>query len=245
MRWTTAFLDLPAEQAADAAAFWQAVTGSGLSARRGERGQFATLLPPTGDAYLRVQTVAAGPAHCHLDLHSDDREGLAAAAEQLGATIVATVDDVEVLHSPGGLPFCAVNWDGETVRPPPVTWPGGASTVDQLCLDIPADTYRSEVAFWAALTGSQQQVGGLPEFRYLQRPDGIPLRLLLQRLDDPAPAVTAHLDLAADNVAHEVERHQAFGATVLRRMPHWTTLADPAGLAYCVTRRPATTGAPR
>jgi hypothetical protein len=34
--------------------FWQAVTGSGLSAARGTAGEFATLLPPAGREYCLV-----------------------------------------------------------------------------------------------------------------------------------------------------------------------------------------------
>ena len=52
-------------------AFWREVTGSELSPLRGAAGEFATLLPADGDAYLRVQRVADGPGGHHLDLHVD------------------------------------------------------------------------------------------------------------------------------------------------------------------------------
>ena len=54
VRWLTAFLDRPAATIDAATAFWRTVTGSTLSTPRGEHRQFATLLPPDGDAYLRV-----------------------------------------------------------------------------------------------------------------------------------------------------------------------------------------------
>jgi hypothetical protein len=71
----------------------------------------------------------------------------------------------------------------------------------------------------------------------------MPLRLLLQRLDDdPDAPCRAHLDLACDDVAAEQDRHEALGAVVVRQMPNWTTLPDPTRLAYCVTRRNPSTG---
>ena len=71
----------------------------------------------------------------------------------------------------------------------------------------------------------------------------MPLRLLLQRLDESqAPGCTAHLDLASDNVPAERARHESLGAEVVRVMPSWTTLQDPAGLRYCITGRNPVTG---
>lgn len=70
------------------------------------------------------------------------------------------------------------------------------------------------------------------------RPEGQPLRFLLQRLDDDQPCVTAHLDLASDDADAEADRHVALGAAEVRRTGGWITLLDPSGRAYCVTRRP-------
>ena len=67
-RWLTVFLDFPAPAFEPGVAFWQEATGYGLSAFRGPRGEFATLLPPSGEAYLRVQRVLDGDGGCHLDL---------------------------------------------------------------------------------------------------------------------------------------------------------------------------------
>jgi hypothetical protein len=70
----------------------------------------------------------------------------------------------------------------------------------------------------------------------------MPLRLLLQRLDaDDEREAGAHLDLACDNVPAERARHERMGAAVVAE-PSWTTLRDPAGLAYCITRRGPKTG---
>ncbi|WP_233624376.1 VOC family protein [Actinoplanes sp. ATCC 53533] len=232
VRWVTGFLDTPSRAASpvSAEAFWQAVTGSGLSARRGPGGEFATLVPAGGDAYLRVQVVGDGPARAHLDLHVEDVPAQARRAVTLGAVVVLDEEDLVVLRSPAGLPFCLVAWRGEAVRPA-----GGRSLVDQMCLDVPVGGFDAEADFWAALTGWQRRPGSLPEFDFLVRPDGMPLRLLLQRVD---AAAGMHLDLACTDRAAEVAWHVSLGATVVAVYERWTTLRDPAGRVYCVTDRP-------
>ncbi|MGO9657986.1 MAG: VOC family protein [Acidimicrobiales bacterium] len=246
VRWLTAFLDFPAVPLGSFArgcAFWQSVTSSRLSPARGPSGEFATLLPPRGDAYLRVQRTGRPDARCHLDLHVDDVGAAVQEAVDLGA--LATGSPAHLgLTSPGGFPFCVVRGGGEAERPPPVAWPGGGhSLVDQMCVDISAQAYEHECTFWSALTGWERRPGSRPEFEYLVRPPAVPLRLLLQRLDDNCPQpCRAHLDLACDDVLAERVRHQALGAVVVREMPNWTTLLDPTGLAYCVTRRHPATG---
>jgi hypothetical protein len=234
IRWLTAFLDL-SRNAGAAEEFWLAVTRSRLSARRGEFQQFATLLPPDGDAFLRVQNVD-GDGGCHLDVHVEDVRD--STAVDLGASVVEDLGDIVVFRSPGGLPFCLVPHRGEGVRPSPLTWPDGqTSLVDQLCIDIPPADFDREADFWSALTGWERRPTDTAEFDYLVRPEGMPLRLLLQRLDGPAPGVRAHLDLACDGREPEVRRHQALGATYVRETDDWVTLLDPAGLPYCITTR--------
>jgi hypothetical protein len=246
VRWLTAFLDFPATPLGTfdrGCGFWQAVAGSPLSPRRGRSGEFATLMPTMGDAYLRVQRTGSGAARCHLDLHVDDIQAAVETATSLGAAATNPVPSLG-LSSPGGLPFCLVADNGAVHRPPPCSWAGGwRSLVDQLCIDIAPQSYENERAFWAALTGIERGRGSRPEFEYLAGP-GMPLRLLLQRLDNDAAApCRAHLDLSCDNLAAEQARHEALGATILRQMPNWTTLVDPRGLAYCITRRDPSTGA--
>ena len=70
--WISAFLDLAPEEPERATAFWQGVTGYGLSPARGDHDEFATLLPPDGDDFLRVQRLGGGPSRIHLDLHVAD-----------------------------------------------------------------------------------------------------------------------------------------------------------------------------
>ncbi|GAB3753801.1 VOC family protein [Microlunatus parietis] len=239
--WLTAFLDGPAETFGAVVRFWQRVTGSGLSAYRGDRGQFATLLPPDGDSYLRVQLTEAGEPGNHLDLHVADIGRAGDRAVELGATIGFREPGLIVAASPGGFPFCLVTHHGERFRSLPYGRPG--SLVDQLCLDIPTERYDSEAVFWSELTGWPHRPGSRPEFGYLARPDELPLRILLQRTGDPADSpVRAHLDLACADREAEAARHQELGAERLADGPHWITLADPAGRRYCVTARNPVTG---
>lgn len=245
VRWATVVLDAAAGEGAAGTAFWCAVTGSSPSGRRGERGEFTTLAPPDGDAYLRLQVLAEGPPGCHLDLHVDDVASAVARAVALGAgEPTGAPGAVVVLTSPGGFVFCLVAHSGETRRPLPARWPGGQrSLVDQLCLDIPASRLAPERTFWSAFTG-WTLFGRRPDFTVLDRPTGQPVRLIFQRLDaaEPGQPVSAHLDLACDDADAEAGRHMALGARVVRRMPYWVTLADPTGRLYCITRRDPDTG---
>jgi Glyoxalase-like domain len=221
VRWTTAFIDLTADAFVRLTAFWEAVTGFSLSPTRGVADEFATLVPDGGDAFLRVQRLGRGASGCHLDLHTGDVDGLAARARRLGADLVSPGPPVVVLSSPAGLIFCAVGHHGEQQRAAPRIWPGGhRSLVDQVCIDIPAERFGPECAFWEALTGWEHRTGSRPELHHLARPGGMPLRFLLQRLDHTtAGRATAHLDLACTDVAAERRRHEALGAIFVARSP--------------------------
>jgi predicted enzyme related to lactoylglutathione lyase len=234
VRWMTVFLDSPSRAVEP---FWAAVTGSSLSQRRGPGGEFATLLPGDGDAYVRVQVVGSAPARTHLDLHVADVPAAAGVAVAFGAQTVHSEDGLVVVRSPAGLMFCLVGWHGEARVPSPRQWPGGwSSRIDQVCVDVPEADYDDEVGFWEDLTGWERRATKLAEFDYLRRPRGMPLRLLFQRLGS-GPA-RMHVDFASSDVDAEVARHEQVGASVVRRVPDdWTTLRDPAGREYCVTAR--------
>ena len=221
--WITAFLDAPASRLDVSRQFWAGVTGSTLSPARGANGEFATFVPPDGDAYLRTQRLESGPAGVHLDLHLGDVR-------------------LEVDRSPGGFPFCRNEGDAGA-RPIPRIWADGqASLVDQVCLDIPPAVYDEECAFWAATTGWELAPTSAPYMRQLVRPEGMPLRVLLQRLDEGDGPVRAHLDLATTDRAAETDRHRALGARVESTRNRWTVLRDPAGALYCITDRDPYTG---
>lgn len=249
LRWLTIFLDLPGDAFDAAVAFWREVTGCGLSESRGAADEFATLLPPSGDAYLRVQRVFDGAGGCHLDLHVDPAAGsledAAAGALALGARLHDHDDEVIIADSPGGFTFCLVPWEGETKVPAPLAADGaGASRADQLCLDIPPAQFELECAFWAALTGWDLRQGQRPEYAFLKRPGGMPARLLLQRRESAAPGdrVSAHVDFGCADRERLAAWHVARGARIVTPRPYWTVMADPTGRPYCLTVRDPVSG---
>ncbi|GAB7104411.1 hypothetical protein JCM4814A_27250 [Streptomyces phaeofaciens JCM 4814] len=239
VRWTYAFADRPAERFARACDFWTAVTDTRLSAFRGEREEFVTLLAEGADACVKVQGVAGTEGGAHLDFAVEDVPGFVAAALELGATTVAAHDGWSVLRSPGGQSFCVVPWHGESVRPPVVA----GSRLDQVCLDVPPSAYDAEVAFLGALLPDwTSRAGSRPEFHVVEPPAGLPIRILLQRLGGEAPAA-AHLDLASGpDIGAVRARHERLGAVLVAEQPHWTVMRDPAGGLYCLTGRDAETG---
>lgn len=232
--WIQVFLDTPAAALDEAVTFWSAITGWQPSERRGEDGQFLTLLPPAGAAYVKLQAVD-GPAGVHLDLDSADRPASIERARDLGATTAWTYDGVEVMRSPGGFTFCHTLVEGE-----PSLVRDGSTILDQVCLDIPAVHWESEVAFWSELTGRGPQVGASPQFVRLA--EYAKLRLLLQRIDDADGPVRAHPDLATADRAADSREHVRLGARLERVFDHWTVLTAPGGQVYCLTDRDPRTG---
>lgn len=242
LRWITAFVDHPAESFDRAVDFWSAVTGDRVSAPRGPAGEFVSLLPDTGDEYLKAQRVGEAEPRIHLDLHSADPRSSADRAVRLGATELADHGYV-VVRSPGGLVVCFVAHPAATAPSVPV-WPGGhSSRVYQVSIDAPEAAYDREAAFWAALVGGPaQRMTVRPEYATLPALPGAPLGLLLQRLDEPSGLVRAHLDVGTDDRPAEVARHELLGARVVADEEFWTVLADPGGSSYCITDRHPVTG---
>jgi hypothetical protein len=243
IRWTYAFLDRPAREFGPACDFWTAVTGTRLSAPRGDQDEFVTLLPDDGaDPCLKAQGVGAGDGGAHLDLAVEDVPALVESALRLGAQAVADQDGWALLRSPGGQAFCAVRWRGESARPPVVAGPTGAtSRLDQVCVDVAPALFEAEATFWGALTGWESHPGALPEFHLVGPPAALPVRILVQRLEDARPT-SAHLDLACSDIEAVRAHHERLGATLIGRGARWAVLRDPAGGTYCLTGRDPETG---
>jgi hypothetical protein len=238
VRWTYAFIDRPAETFAAACAFWTAVTGTRLSELRGDEKEFTTLLHDGADACVKAQAVASGPGGTHPDFPVVDVREFRDAALRLGAETVADHGTWAVLRSPAGQLFCTMPWGGESVRPPVV----GDSRLDQVCVDIAASMYDTEVAFWSALLPDWESVpGSRPEFHVVKPPPGLPVRILLQRLGEERPT-TAHLDLACADIDATRTEHERLGAEFVAHGSGWTVMRDPAGGLYCLTGRDPETG---
>lgn len=250
VRWVWAFLDLPEDGFDEAVDYWSSATATVVSPWRGDRAEFATLLPAEGSAWLKVQRVG-DRGGVHLDL--DVEEPLAAArdeAVELGAQVLAEVPDddgalgVVVCRSPGGFVFCLTRWQPHETAAGQVR-SGVRTLLDQVCLDVPVSRYAAELAFWSALTGWEVRAGSVPGFSSLVRPGDIPVRLLVQQLQEADGAVRAHLDFACLDREEETARHVALGAEVERVAPVWTVLVSPGGRRYCLTDRDPLTGTVR
>ena len=67
-------------------------------------------------------------------------------------------------------------------------------------------------------------------------PGGGP-RLFFQLVPEPKEGKNRmHLDISAGDPAAEISRLTGLGATILAVHEHWTTLADPEGNEFCITR---------
>ncbi|MFE5242441.1 MULTISPECIES: VOC family protein [unclassified Streptomyces] len=241
IRWTYVVVDRPAPAAGRTAAFWGAVTGTRPSAPWGERGEFTTLSPDGADACLVTQA-SGGPGGAHPDFAVEDTAAFTDRAGRLGATAGPTRPELTAMRSPGGQAFCVVPWRGQRTRPPVLTHATGVrSRLDQLCLDVPPAAFDAEVAFWTELTGWDSRPGTYAEFHVLRPPLGAPVRLLVQRLDEPR-AASAHPDLACSDLAAERILHERHGAEFVRDGAMWTVMRDPAGGLYCLTGRDPVTG---
>lgn len=242
VRWTYAFLDRPAAVAGRAGDFWTAATGTGLSEPSGDEGEFSVLAAEGADGCVGLQRIPAGAGGAHLDFSVDDIAEFAEEALRLGAETVAEREGLRVLRSPTGQLFCAVVWQGESVRPPVVH----GSRLDQVCLDVPPSAFETEVAFWGRLLADWDSApGSLPGFHVVKPPAGLPVRILLQRVAEERP-VSAHPDLACADIEVVRARHEGLGAVFVAAFDHWTVMRDPTGGVYCLTGRdPETGGLPR
>lgn len=237
IRWVYAFVDRPKKQFGEAAEFWTTVTGATLSARRGEDGEFATLVPTAADACVKLQGVADGPGGMHIDFAVEEPRAFAEHAVELGARAVTDHGAWVVLASPSGQLFCAVTWHGESRRPEVFE----DTRLDQVSIDIAPEAYENECAFWGALTGWPVLSGSLPEFRVARAPAELPIRILLQRLG-ASRATEGHLDFACADRTATRTAHERAGAAFVAEGRHWTVMRDPAGGLYCLTARDPHTG---
>jgi hypothetical protein len=112
------------------------------------------------------------------------------------------------------------------------------SRVSQIVVDADPAAHDATLSFWQAATGQKAtHIERFPEFHSLDLA-ATDVGMLVQRLGDGPSRV--HIDIHADDLAAEVARLEALGATVQRwdgEAP-WCVLRDPAGLLFCVVRDP-------
>lgn len=102
------------------------------------------------------------------------------------------------------------------------------------------DDLRRQVSFWTAALNYVPREGDSDDFVLLRPRDGAGPNLSLDRVPSTVQVPPRiHLDLYAEDQAHEVERLKALGATEV----HWSRkpadadyviLADPEGNRFCV-----------
>ncbi len=100
-------MDVPADQDNAEVAFWQAATGRPLKQLE-KHPEYHGARLPGGHMALLVQRLGDGPAHVHVDIHTDDVTAEVARLEAIGAERVRQFDSWWVLRDPAGLVFCVV-----------------------------------------------------------------------------------------------------------------------------------------
>ncbi|MDQ3543194.1 MAG: glyoxalase/bleomycin resistance/dioxygenase family protein [Actinomycetota bacterium] len=112
------------------------------------------------------------------------------------------------------------------------------SRIGVVLLDFPGDTHDDAQRFWSGAVGHDAEPEDNDPDYALLGPLGT-LKLFTQRIGQGTPA-RVHLDIETDNVAAEVARLTALGATIGTEMKHYTVMRDPSGMVFCVV--PVQTG---
>jgi predicted enzyme related to lactoylglutathione lyase len=109
------------------------------------------------------------------------------------------------------------------------------SRIGIVLIDHPESDWAKALAFWSGVQGVEpttEEPGDTASmYRGLGKMAGMSLES--QRTGEGTPA-RIHLDIESDDVAAEVRRVVALGATVLAEHETYTILADPGGLVFCV-----------
>ncbi|MEV0151222.1 MULTISPECIES: VOC family protein [unclassified Nonomuraea] len=105
-------------------------------------------------------------------------------------------------------------------------------SIGNICIDT--NDLAGSTAFWQAVTG--YQVASSDEgTTYLEDANKGGVGLSLQAVPEGREGKNRlHLDLSTDDLAGEVGRIRALGASEVRRFDGWVVLADPEGNQFCV-----------
>ena len=106
------------------------------------------------------------------------------------------------------------------------------SRIGIVLIDHPEEIYDTTLAFWAGVVGAK---AALPQTGPIQRVTELAgsLGFEMQRTGS-GTASRLHLDIETDDIAAEVARLAALGATVEEQRQDITVMRDPGGLVFCV-----------
>lgn len=110
------------------------------------------------------------------------------------------------------------------------------SRLGTVIIDCQTDDLGREAEFWAAALGGRAGQADSAE-RYIDvHSDPADPHIILQKVEHPS---RIHIDIETDDIATEVKRLEALGATVVEIMERWTVMEAPSKHRFCVigTRR--------
>lgn len=102
------------------------------------------------------------------------------------------------------------------------------SRLASICIDCRTDDLPGAAAFWGAALGAEVHPA---EANYVELSPQSGLQVEVQRVDHDS---RVHLDIASDDVAAEVARLEALGATQVAAIKTWVVMEAPTGHRFCV-----------
>ena len=102
-------------------------------------------------------------------------------------------------------------------------------------IDCRTDDLDSAARFWAEALGrpvDSAHPGSRGNYLMLETPPDEPI-VQIQRVDHES---RVHIDIETDDIAAEVTRLEALGATVFNRLERWVVMQAPTGQRFCVVR---------
>ena len=126
-----------------------------------------------------------------------------------------------------------------------MTWRPNPYARGELVVVVDCADLERAARFWSAALGYADAGGDSVTYRSVLPADGFGVEILLQRTGDAKQGKNrVHLDLRTRDLAAEVSRVTALGATRLTADPveehgwTWHILADPDGNEFCVLQPP-------
>ena len=103
------------------------------------------------------------------------------------------------------------------------------SRLGAVIVDCQTDDLEREAQFWVEALGGRI---GRKDERYIEvLGDTAEPHVILQKVQHPS---WIHIDIETDDIAAEVERLEALGATVVEKMERWTVMEAPSKHRFCI-----------